>query len=560
MTSDGTYTFDPNGQFESLNDSEIASETFHYTITDGFGGTAGASVSIIVAGVNDPPLAQNVDLGPSPARSTISFNLLDNVIDPEQNGLSVTEVEGQSTGEDGSNNITLSSGVLVAIDGSTGDTIIDPKGQFNSLNADETAQLNFDYVVADGNGDTGLGIVTLTLVGQDTSAPSASPTEVFVCPDERTNGATQGTISGSNLSGGTTSQTLQFDLFASSFTSTGKACIDGLIGIKPPFNILFVIDVSGSTRNVFSGTAVGDVNGDGITNTILDAQIDSVLKAVEAIVSTPSLTNDNVNIGVVTFSTFASYVGNWPPADEDNPDVINPSLETTLKTLRGRGYTNFDDALDKAIIYFEGSDSSKGGAPDVNVRTNRMYFLSDGLPNQCGDGDPNTAEDYCGEDEINNDYAGATVFTSELLSLELYSVANYAIGIGLGSDVSAGSGLDKIDNTENPKTGDKAVQVATTDALTDIILESPVYAEVLDFKLEVNGAVVAGVDETSLVTGLNGYVLGVNEISGLDSTNGAINTIVATALLDFDGDSLTPNDQLELRTIATILGTDDSST
>lgn len=311
---------------------------------------------------------------------------------------------------------------------------------------------------------------------------------------------------------------------------------------------------------MFSGTAVGDVNGDGITNTILDAQIDSVLKAVEAIVSTPSLTNDNVNIGVVTFSTFASYVGNWPPADEDNPDVINPSLETTLKTLRGRGYTNFDDALDKAIIYFEGSDSSKGGALDVNVRTNRMYFLSDGLPNQCGDGDPNTAEDYCEEDEINNDYAGATVFTSELLSLELYSVANYAIGIGLGSDVSAGSGLDKIDNTENPKTGDKAVQVTTTDALTDIILESPVYAEVLDFKLEVNGAVVAGVDETSLVTGLNGYVLGVNEISGLDSTNGAINTIVATALLDFDGDSLTPNDQLELRTIATILGTDDSST
>lgn len=117
LTSDGTYTFDPNGQFESLNDSEIASETFHYTITDGEGHTTEeATVTVAITGVNDPPLAQNVDLGPSPARSTISFNLLDNVIDPEQNGLSVTEVEGQSTGEDGSNNITLYSGVLVAID------------------------------------------------------------------------------------------------------------------------------------------------------------------------------------------------------------------------------------------------------------------------------------------------------------------------------------------------------------------------------------------------------------------------------------------------------------
>ena len=566
LSSDGTYTFDPNGQFESLNGLESASETFQYTITDGFGGTASATVSIIITGVNDPPMVPDVDLGLNPARSTISYNLLDNVIDPEdpeKKCLSVTEVDRQRTGKGGSNNITLSSGLLVTIDGSTGDTIIDPVyyGHFNSLNADDTAQLNFDYVVADCVGDTGTGIVTLTLFGQDTSAPSASPTELFICPDKRTNAATQGTISGSNVSGSTTSQTLQFDLFASAFTSSGKACIEGLIGIKPPFNILFVIDVSGSTRKMFSGTAVGDVNGDGISNTILDAQIDSILKAVEAIVSTPSLTNDNVNIGIVTFSTFASYAGNWPPADENHPDAINPGLETTLKSLRGRGYTNFDDALDKAIIYFEGSDSIKGGAPDVNTRTNRMYFLSDGLPTQCGDDDPNTAEDWCGEDEVFNDYAGATVFTSELLRLGMYSVDNYAIGVGLDSDVSAGSGLDKIDNTENPKTGDKAVQVTTTDALTNIILENPVYAEVLDFRVELNGAVVAGIDETSLVTGLNGYALGVTEIGpGLDSTDGAINSLVATALLDFDGDPLTTNDQLRLRTVARIIGTEGSGT
>jgi len=603
LSSDGTYTFCPNGQFESLNGLENATETFNYTINDGFGGSASATVSIIIAGVNDPPMVPDVDLGLNPARSTISYNLLDNVIDPEdpeQTCLSVTEVGSQSTGKRGLISITLSSGLLVTIDGSTGDIIIDPDGQFNSLNADDTVPLSFDYVVADCVGATGSGIVTLILFGQDTSAPSdvpsdapsdmpsdvpsdapsdrpsdvpsdvpsTSPTKLFVCPDERTSASTQGTIFGSSVSGSTTSQTLQFDLFASAFTSSprfpftssGKACIEGLIGIRPPFNILFVIDVSGSTRKMFAGTEVGDVNGDGISNTILDAQIDSILKAVEGIVSTPSLTNDNVNIGIVTFSTFASYVGNWPPADEGNPNAINPGLETTLKSLRGRGYTNFDDALDKAIIYFEGSDSIKGGAPDVNTRTNRMFFLSDGLPTQCGDDDPNTAEDWCGEDEVFNDYAGATVFTSELLRLGMYSVDNYAIGVGLDSDVSAGSGLDKIDNTENPKTGDKAVQVTTTDALTNIILENPVYAEVLDFSVELNGAVVADVDETSLVTGLNGYVLGVNEISGLDSTNGVANTLVASALLDFDGDPLTSNDQLRLRTVVRIIGTDGSGT
>lgn len=358
------------------------------------------------------------------------------------------------------------------------------------------------------------------------------------------------------MNGITKTQTVQFDFFASAYTAYGKACVDGRIGIEPPYNILFVIDISGSTRNSFLGTAVGDVNGDGYSNTILDAQIDSVLKAIEGIVSTPSLTNDNVNIGLVTFSTYAWYVGNWPPADGNNPDAINPALETNLKSLRSGGYTNFDDALDKAITYFKGSDWIKGGAPDVNSRTNRMYFLSDGLPNQCGDGDPNTAETNCGEYVSGyNANLGATVFTSELQSLEMYSVAIYAIGVGWSSDVSAGSGLDKIDNTENPKTGDKAVQVTTADALTSIILENPVYAEVLDFKLKVNGAIVPGVDESKLVAGLTGYVLGTTEISGLDPTNGASNTIVATVLMDFDGDaSVTNDDQLELSTVTNVIG------
>ena len=167
LTSDGTYTFDPNGQFESLNDSETASETFQYSITDGFGGTAGATVSIIITGVNDPPVAQDVDLGPSPARSTISYNLLDNVIDPEENGLSVTEVEGQSIANDGLTTITISSGVLVTIDGSSGDTSIDPNGQFDSLAGGQTGTVTFDFVVADGDGATDSGIVTLTLQGSN---------------------------------------------------------------------------------------------------------------------------------------------------------------------------------------------------------------------------------------------------------------------------------------------------------------------------------------------------------------------------------------------------------
>jgi hypothetical protein len=337
-----------------------------------------------------------------------------------------------------------------------------------------------------------------------------------------------------------------------SFDSTrGKACIDVLVGISPPFNILFVIDNSGSTtetyggaNSYFPGTPIGDINNDGEENRILDAEIDSIIKAIEAIVSTPSLANDDVDIGIVTFSTSASYRGHWSPADPNDPTTINPDLKNTLTSIQSEVYTNFDDALDKAIIYFEGSDNSLGGAPDVNSRTNIMYFLSDGVPNQCGDDDPNTAEtNNCNMNDDNT--PGSTVFTSELNTLSQWSVAIHAIGVGPKSEVGPTSALAVIDNTENPRTGETVTQVITTDALTQLILESPVFSDVLDFELKVNGIVVQGVDESSLMSSPTGYIFGTT-VSGLNSSNGASNSITATVLLDVDGQESTTNDQLQL--------------
>jgi VCBS repeat-containing protein len=167
LTSDGLYTFDPNGQYESLNDSDTALVTFEYTITDGFGGTAGATATIVITGVNDPPVAENDDLGPAPAGLPVTHNLLTNDINPEQNELVVTEVEGQSVSSSGSTTINLSSGALMTIDGSTGEMTVDPNGQFDSLNGSQTATITFEYVVADGNGVTDSAIVTLTLQGSN---------------------------------------------------------------------------------------------------------------------------------------------------------------------------------------------------------------------------------------------------------------------------------------------------------------------------------------------------------------------------------------------------------
>ncbi len=48
---DGTFTYDPNGQFEYLAAGEQATDTFTYTLNDGSGDAATAIVTITTTGV-----------------------------------------------------------------------------------------------------------------------------------------------------------------------------------------------------------------------------------------------------------------------------------------------------------------------------------------------------------------------------------------------------------------------------------------------------------------------------------------------------------------------------
>jgi uncharacterized repeat protein (TIGR01451 family) len=79
---DGTFDYDPNGQFESLAVSETATDVFTYTIDDGHGLTDTARVVITINGANDPPT--DIGLGNSsvaenqPAGTTVgAFSTVD---------------------------------------------------------------------------------------------------------------------------------------------------------------------------------------------------------------------------------------------------------------------------------------------------------------------------------------------------------------------------------------------------------------------------------------------------------------------------------------------------
>jgi len=70
---DGTFLYDPNGQFESLGAGETATDTFTYTISDGQGGTDTGQVTVTITGVNDAPVITS-DGG----NATASVNVAEN--------------------------------------------------------------------------------------------------------------------------------------------------------------------------------------------------------------------------------------------------------------------------------------------------------------------------------------------------------------------------------------------------------------------------------------------------------------------------------------------------
>lgn len=154
-----------------------------------------------------------------------------------------------------------------------------------------------------------------------------------------------------------------------------------VLGSEP--DVVFVIDVSGSTADPFGGTTVGDLNNDGDSNRILDAEIAGFI----------ALNRDLVNkgLGQIADVSIVAFSGSASGVDLD---PTTPGIQTTTKAgadknnngtldveeaLRGLGYggsTNFEAALREATALLQ----SLGTSPE----NGNVVFLSDGVPNSAG--------------------------------------------------------------------------------------------------------------------------------------------------------------------------------
>lgn len=153
LNSDGTFTFDTNGEFDGLADGEADNVMFTYVIDDGVD-TAMATATIDITGVNDGPDASDIDLF-TDEETAFSVNLIDEsgAVDPDGTGpLRLNRFNGiLLPGEGSTAVITLASGVTVSVD-RLGDIFYNPAGFFDELSAGDLDFDSFTFSIIDDFG------------------------------------------------------------------------------------------------------------------------------------------------------------------------------------------------------------------------------------------------------------------------------------------------------------------------------------------------------------------------------------------------------------------------
>ena len=165
MDADGTFTYDANGQFESLASGDSNTDNFAYEASDGNGGTDTATTTITIDGVNDPPVIT----------SSSSASVVENQTGASDVGSS--DPEGETEGGGGLTYLfsTTIDGVdngLFSIDANSGVVTFSAAPDFEAPgDADSGNDHEGEVTVSDVGGLTGVGTFTVSVTDVN-EAPS----------------------------------------------------------------------------------------------------------------------------------------------------------------------------------------------------------------------------------------------------------------------------------------------------------------------------------------------------------------------------------------------------
>ena len=182
--NDGTFSYNPNGQFESLAAGETATDTFTYTVTDDHGLSSTQTATVTITGQNDAPVAV-ADANAGDAVTELGVNPSDTpfVGDPSATG---NVLENDSAGDAGDSKTVVGvaagtpgdvdGGVGIPVDGTYGSLVVGSDGAWTytldnsrpatqTLGQDAPAQDIFTYTMSDGHGGTSTTTLTIDIAG-----------------------------------------------------------------------------------------------------------------------------------------------------------------------------------------------------------------------------------------------------------------------------------------------------------------------------------------------------------------------------------------------------------
>ena len=162
LRGDGSFSYDPRGHFDGLDEGERAHDAFRYIADDGALPSAAATATVTIVGRNDAPIAaaDAFETDEDTALRVPAAGVLGNDRDAEDHPLTAILASGVSEGD-----------LALASDGSLA---FDPAGAFGSLGSGESAVVSFTYVARDGTSDSPAARVTIRVNGRN-DAPVAQP-------------------------------------------------------------------------------------------------------------------------------------------------------------------------------------------------------------------------------------------------------------------------------------------------------------------------------------------------------------------------------------------------
>lgn len=313
------------------------------------------------------------------------------------------------------------------------------------------------------------------------------------------------TVTSSDVTTTTTNDPLTISLTVADESNRVFEDISGFVSreaqVSADLNIAYVIDVSGSMGGQFQGSTVGDLNGDGSANTLLDAVIASFSSLNQSLIDAGL---GDANIAIIPFASNAQIVFTGR-ADQDSDQNGVLDVVQVLSALDDGGTTAFDDGLQQAQVFF---DAAASGA-------NQVFFISDGLP------DSNSFTD---ESEALRDPAGT-------------NASIRAIGLGNGAS------LNSLDLLDDGVANGSVERVLEPDALDAGLIDTDVPVSEIDrVEIFVNGVLVTTIDAAQLVETPFGLRFSAS-VAGLSP---AFEDTVAARVVAVDGTTVTTSQVIEV--------------